>query len=824
MQSRVIRSAVDALNSAFLFVMLGALPSFVAPACAQDVLVSVSVEPKGAPYQVDGVMYYAPTSFAWPAGSKHTLAMMTTCQGTLSDACQTRYTPSGWSAVQGGQSMPLDSSFAVITADPRISAYKGQVSVQHLVRVSFFDAGGGTANPVAFPRTPCLGDRPGPGGPGLACVNGQCYRESVDLWLDAGDVTLSALPYNGYVFKAWYTGTAAQPFLTTYTVSGPTVLHARFEPAKRVVITTDPPELRILVDRSDLPTGDPDNYIPTCAGIGIFDFAEGSTHVLAAPSPQMDKNGVQWVFDKWSNGGGQNMVYKAEQTNITDTLVAKFVRGVRVNLLVPKGLKLIVDGRDNWPSLDFSWGAGTRHVVTAPPEQTDENGRKYVFKGWSNGGSATQELTLSSTDFTPMHIRAEYELLGMVKVHSNMRVPIQVGTETCETPCVLHRTAGTELPLSVPETVPLSEDSRVELQSLDGGPSGRRTVQFTTDGVLLVANYRPTYRVSVGSDPQNGADIRIEPASQDSFYPANTLLRVYSVSRLGYRFKRWEGDTVDRFSPATVTVTGPVRLRAILEPIAEISRAGVKNGVGDTPVAAVAPGSIVSIYGANLAPRTEAGPTNPLAQSIAGVTVHVSDRILPLLFVSPEQINAQLPYDLPLGTHTLTVKARGMADVSTTFEVVRNAPGLLTFSVNGRMTPLMSRGAGAAIDANNPVRAGEVVSIFGTGFGPHRIAPPEVFGVNESAAFRLIDPVEVVVGENVIAPEYAGPAAGLPGVINVRFRMPTSLAGEELLRVKVIVNGADSNGATLPNAAAFAAEGAGPTSLVGDDAGEVEAK
>ncbi|PYT26590.1 MAG: hypothetical protein DMG58_22105 [Acidobacteria bacterium] len=50
---------------------------------------------------------------------------------------------------------------------------------------------------------------------------------------------------------------------------------------------------------------------------------------------------------------------------------------------------------------------------------------------------------------------------------------------------------------------------------------------------------------------------------------------------------------------------------------------------------AVAPGSIVSIYGPKLAPATEIGPDSPLAQTLGGLTVTIGERLLPLFFASP---------------------------------------------------------------------------------------------------------------------------------------------------------------------------------------------
>ncbi len=74
-------------------VFAGVLLASAAQVYGQETLISVSVEPKGALYRVDGVQYLAPSSFTWPKGSKHMLEIMTTCAGPPSDVCQTRYGP-----------------------------------------------------------------------------------------------------------------------------------------------------------------------------------------------------------------------------------------------------------------------------------------------------------------------------------------------------------------------------------------------------------------------------------------------------------------------------------------------------------------------------------------------------------------------------------------------------------------------------------------------------------------------------------------------------------------------------------------------------------
>ncbi len=56
--------------------------------------------------------------------------------------------------------------------------------------------------------------------------------------------------------------------------------------------------------------------------------------------------------------------------------------------------------------------------------------------------------------------------------------------------------------------------------------------------------------------------------------------------------------------------------------------------------------------------------------------------ILPLLFVSPQQINAQLPSSLTPGNYTLEIQSTGQPNISGTFTVARNAPGLFFQTIN----------------------------------------------------------------------------------------------------------------------------------------------
>src|ERR1017187_2694756 len=95
--------------------------------------------------------------------------------------------------------------------------------------------------------------------------------------------------------------------------------------------------------------------------------------------------------------------------------------------------------------------------------------------------------------------------------------------------------------------------------------------------------------------------------------------------------------------------------------------------------APVAPGSVISIFGTNLANTTMPASLTPLPTTLGGVSAVVNGSLkVPLFYVSPTQINAQLPYETPTGTATLSVN--GSAPVS--FTVTASAPGTIVYGAN----------------------------------------------------------------------------------------------------------------------------------------------
>jgi uncharacterized protein (TIGR03437 family) len=199
----------------------------------------------------------------------------------------------------------------------------------------------------------------------------------------------------------------------------------------------------------------------------------------------------------------------------------------------------------------------------------------------------------------------------------------------------------------------------------------------------------------------------------------------------------------------------------------------------------------------NLSDALAVGPENPLTQTLGGVTVRIADRFLPLFFVSPSQINLQLPPDLAEGAHLITVSAVGLPEVKAPVTVVRAAPGLFARPVNEELHVVAIHEDGSPVTLDSPARNGELLTVYGTGFGPMNRPRPQGFPVPVTPQFLVVDAVSVQTGDSApIAASAAFAAPGRVGLDAVQFRLEGAASGNMPLRITI--NSVESNSVVLP--------------------------
>jgi uncharacterized protein (TIGR03437 family) len=753
------------------FALYALAAAFVSVASAQNSLTLINTTPSGAVYDVDGQNYSQPTSALWPAGSKHVLsAASTESNGIIGEQLVFQ----NWLWAQG----TFAGNSITVTSDPAITSYTAVFNALYALNVSFF---------------PCDGS--GSPGPGTVYVNSVATNCDTQTYLAAGStVTVQAIPNNGFVFVGWYTATnqSIVGFQSTVTLNAPTTVYPHFAPARSINFLTSPAGLQVLADYS------------TITAPYTLQWGFDTVHTVGVISPQMDSTGNPWVFSSWSDGAAATHAYTVAESSTPATLTAVFGPGVGVAFLTsPPELNITVDGASNAPPYNFLWSIGATHTFSAPAQQTDSTGHVWGFSGWSNGGAAVQSLTVpASAVGVGVRMIATYTPVGHLIVNSTLAgVSVTVNGAACATPCDVKQPVGTQINVGAPASVPQTAGSRQDLSgwtgASSGGPGGL-TVTLGTDPITVYANYHLMNYLGMTSSPANSAAWTVQPASPDGFYTAGATVTVSVAPQTGFKFQYWSGDLTGSNSSGSVTMSAPRAVLATMTKIPYVAPTGIENGAGTTPVNAIAPGSVGSIFGGNMAAGTATAPGNPLPQTLGGVSLMLGERLLPLFFVSPSQMNFQLPADVAPGAATLTVVASGAVNVTANFTVVQDAPGLFPQIVNGQSFALALHADGTLVTQTSLAVIGELLTVYGTGFGPTNPVRPEGFVVPALPVYSAVDPVTVSVGSGTLAPSATFALAGSVGVDAVQFTLTDPTLSGTNAALSITINGQQSNTVLLP--------------------------
>ena len=231
-------------------------------------------------------------------------------------------------------------------------------------------------------------------------------------------------------------------------------------------------------------------------------------------------------------------------------------------------------------------------------------------------------------------------------------------------------------------------------------------------------------------------------------------------------------------------------------PAPAVTSGGVVNAFSSLP--SIAPGTLISIYGTNLAAADGRSTATPLPTSLNGTSVSINGIPASLLFVSATQINAQAPFETPLGTAALVVQNGALKSASVKVDVRAAAPGIL--ALPGGSHALAVNYPGGALNASqNPVHPGEYAVVYLTGQG--LVDRPVASGA-EAPASPLSLPLAAVrakLGGIPAEVAFAGLAPGFVGLLQVNLLVPDIPGGEQAL--EVTVGGAAANPTVLSVAA-----------------------
>jgi uncharacterized protein (TIGR03437 family) len=226
-----------------------------------------------------------------------------------------------------------------------------------------------------------------------------------------------------------------------------------------------------------------------------------------------------------------------------------------------------------------------------------------------------------------------------------------------------------------------------------------------------------------------------------------------------------------------------------------ISSGGVISAGAFGAFTSAAPGSWIEIYGSNLATDTRGwtgadfnGINAPT--SLDGTSVTVGGQSAFVDFISPGQVNALIPSDVPTGVQPIVVTAGTVASAPVDITINAVQPGLLappSFKVNGVQyavalfgdgTYVLPTGAVSGL-TSRPAKPGDEIVLYGVGFGP--VIPDIPAGELVQQSNALQSSFNISIGGVAAQPVYDGLAPSYTGLYQFNVTVPAAAPGNAAL-------------------------------------------
>jgi uncharacterized protein (TIGR03437 family) len=237
-----------------------------------------------------------------------------------------------------------------------------------------------------------------------------------------------------------------------------------------------------------------------------------------------------------------------------------------------------------------------------------------------------------------------------------------------------------------------------------------------------------------------------------------------------------------------------------------INASGVVNGASYT--GQLTPGMIATLFGANLAPSTALAGALPVPTLLNGVSVSVNGVLAPLFFVSPAQINFQLPWE-SVGQNQagIAVTVNGSASTPQIISLRAVSPGIFSINSSGSgqgAIQIANAAIFAAPDASipgaqtRPAKRGEFLTIYCSGLGD--VSPRPATGAaagGNPVSNTLLTPSVTVGGVSAPVVSFAGLSPGFVGLYQVNVQVPDAAPTGGQIQLVMTIGGVSSNTVTI---------------------------
>lgn len=345
--------------------------------------------------------------------------------------------------------------------------------------------------------------------------------------------------------------------------------------------------------------------------------------------------------------------------------------------------------------------------------------------------------------------------------------------------------------------------SRRNSETLSGGYAASSFAEFAVGNTILNASLVPIRRfdgaaVASGYAFAGESAFRLSPPGTMERIEAGSLLRAVRTAdnpvtgSAGFAFTRSVAVLANRQKIVLLTRSGFTVLPWSFDAAAVPPRIShIGNAADGQP--RLAPGSLVSLFGSNLSPINAATAEMPVSAALGESCLTVNGFPAPMFFVSPSQINAQIPYAVE-GQVSIVLRTPG--GVSDTFRMTLRpaAPGVFQVPIpeTTLTAPAVYNGRnGGLATGSNPVKRGDRIAIFLTGLG--RTSPQVEAGTPAPAdppAESLIVP-EVRLGGHSLPVYFSGLTPGGAGVYQIQAEVARSVPTGMAVPLEIAAAGAE---------------------------------
>jgi len=316
----------------------------------------------------------------------------------------------------------------------------------------------------------------------------------------------------------------------TYTLASPTPT-----PAIQVTVQTNPTGRSFTVDGT------------TYTAAQIFSWAPGSSHIVAATSPQSGGTGTQYVWKTWSDNGAISHNV-APTTNKTYT--ANFI--TQYYLTMGHGTGGTVSPVSGWKN------SGAAVSISATP--TNNTSVSYSFNGWTGNGTGSYSGTNNPASIIMNEPITETATFTQNPVQVTVQTNLSGLSFTVDGASYTSAQTFSWQPGSshtIATTSPQSGGAGTQYvwTSWSGGGSISHTVTPTTN-----KTYTATFSTQYYLTMSHGTGGTVTPSS--GWRNSGAAISIKATPATGYIFSTWTGSGTGSYTgsanPSSVTIGGPI--------------------------------------------------------------------------------------------------------------------------------------------------------------------------------------------------------------------------------------------------------------------------